>query len=112
MFVIPFFEIGPVTWKNFYLLSWLTLHSESPFSEKAQRPLSNDYYILSVVSCFILSHTKLIHFGAATILQKIPPKNHDTAILFPPFLSHSIYISYLYPAFGTQFINEFISKSI
>ena len=99
-------------------------------------PLSKNYYISSDVSPFILSHKNLIHLGASTILQKkthkkfLQKNSHQKNLnhlnptyskypaifthwsFFLPFLSSSIYISYLHPAFGAQFIYEFISKSI
>ena len=75
---------------------------------------SNDYTILSDVSCFILSHTKIHSFGGMYFSAKNPdPVIFITPIpKIPSFLSCSINISYLYPAFGAQFIYEFISKSI
>ena len=78
------------------------------FSEKAQRPLSNDYTISSDISRYSVSH-KFIHWVASTIPKKIPQKISPQKILilpsfsslfqischlFPPFLSCSIYISY------------------
>ena len=43
-------------------------------SEKAERPHSNNYYILSDVSHFILSHTNLIHLGATSPKQILENK--------------------------------------
>ena len=62
------------------------------FSEKAERPLSNDYYISSDVSRFLLSHTNLIHLWASTF----PPKK----IMLPPSFSCPFYPAlYIFPTY-------------
>ena len=104
------------------------------FSENAKRPLSNDYYISSDVSHKFnsfgdnyytekisqqISRQKIPQKSCIKIShQKITRKKKSLSCLFQisrhlfSTNSCSIYISYLYPAFGDQFIYEFISKSV
>ena len=64
--------------------------------QKQKASLSNDYYILSDVSRFILSHTNLIHFGAIFIL---PIPNIMASFSTDPFPCPFYPAQYIFPIY-------------
>ena len=97
------------------------------FSEKASltitifRRLSHTSFCLTFhLGAIIIPHKKIMQKNTKKSVPAIfiypayfkYPPSFSLWSFFLPFLSCSIYISYLYPAFGVQFIYEFTSKSI
>ena len=113
-----------LNWANIFMFtsSELIDYLFFQFSEKAKRPLSNDYYISADVSHFILSHTNLIHLGATTIppkkswkkYQKKNPEKNISAKIFPDlviFILPSFSHQFFFPALSIPLNIYFLPKS-